>query len=53
MLEFDVYGQDTIRAIPEKENGVRFKSFAALDPASATAVAPAPVIRPAWLLGRL
>jgi hypothetical protein len=53
MFEFDVYSQNTIQAIPKKESGVRFKSFAALDPASATAVASAPVIRPEWLLGRL
>jgi hypothetical protein len=53
MFEFYVYSQNTIRAIPKKENGVRFKSFTALDPASATAVASAPVIRSEWLLGRL
>ncbi|HYI30132.1 MAG TPA: hypothetical protein VD863_20015, partial [Bradyrhizobium sp.] len=53
MFEFDVHRQNSIRAILKEEDGIRFKPFAAFDPACATVVASAPVVRPEWLLGRL
>ena len=53
MFELNMHSQYAIGAVPKKENGVRSNRFASFDPASATAVATAVVIRPEWLLGRL
>jgi hypothetical protein len=45
VLKFQVDRQNSIYDVPKKENRVRFKSFAAIDPANTPAVAPAPVVR--------
>jgi hypothetical protein len=52
-LEFDMHGQDTIQVISKEEDGVGLKPLAAINPASATAVAAAPVNCPKGLPGRL